>query len=132
MSIAKLRSTAKKVLNKAYSPYSKVRVGAALELKNGKIVTGCNVENASYGGTICAERVAIVKAVSEGNTQFKRIFIMSNMKTAFPPCGFCRQVLAEFGDPKMQVIYENLKGESHQYTLEELLPYSFNKAHLNK
>lgn len=130
MSIQKLRFAAKKALAKAYSPYSKVRVGAALELKNGKIITGCNVENASYGGTICAERVAVVKAISEGHKQFKRIFIMSNMKTAFPPCGFCRQVLAEFCDPEMPIVYENLKGETHEYTLAELLPHSFGKTHL--
>ena len=130
MSIGKLRSAAKKVLKKAYSPYSKVRVGAALELKNGKIVTGCNVENASYGGTVCAERVAVFKAISDGQNKFKRIFILSNMPDAFPPCGFCRQVLAEFCDSDMPVIYENLKGETYEYTLGELLPHSFGKEHL--
>lgn len=116
----------------AYSPYSKVKVGAALELANGKIVSGCNVENASYGGTVCAERIAIFKAISEGQNKFKRIFIVSNMKKAFPPCGFCRQVLAEFCPADMEVIYENLKGETHTYLLEELLPHSFNKKHMSK
>ena len=130
MSIAKLKTAAKKILKHAYSPYSKVRVGAAIELANGKIVSGCNIENASYGGTVCAERVAIWKALSEGHTKFKRIFIISNMKKAFPPCGFCRQVLVEFCPPDMEVIYENLKGEHHSYPLSELLPHTFSKKHL--
>lgn len=130
MSTQKLKASAKKVMKQAYSPYSKVQVGVALELKNGEIVCGCNIENASYGGTVCAERVAIWKALSDGHTKFKRIFIISNMKKAFPPCGFCRQVLAEFCPPDMEVIYENIDGESHTYTLNELLPHSFGKKHL--
>lgn len=130
MSITKLKTAAKKAMKQAYSPYSKVKVAAALELKNGQIVSGCNIENASYGGTVCAERVAIWKAISEGQKKFKRIFILSNMPIAFPPCGFCRQVLAEFCSPDMEVTYENLKGETHTYTLKELLPHSFSKKHL--
>jgi len=119
----KLIELAKNASNKAYAPYSKYNVGAALLTEDGKIFTGCNVENASYGLTICAERVAVFKAVSEGYKKFKAIAIFA--KGALPyPCGACRQVLAEFDDGEMDVIISN--GESiKKFKLKDLLPFSF-------
>ena len=93
----KLLATAKKAQRRAHAPYSKFHVGAALLTKSGKVYTGCNVENASYGLTICAERVALTKAVSEGHRQFKAIAVVAP-SASLSPCGACRQVLAEFGD----------------------------------
>ena len=106
----------------AYSPYSRYHVGAALLTKSGEIFTGCNVENSSYGATICAERTAFVKAVSEGSRDFAAIAVVSQDGEAWP-CGICRQVLFEFS-PQMLVITGN---EEHLdvVTLEELLPHGF-------
>lgn len=108
----------------AYAPYSKFKVGAALLTKNGKIFTGCNVECASYGGTNCAERTAIFKAVSEGEKHFEAIAIVLDPVNLGTPCGICRQVIYEFG-PKIKVIMANLNGEYEIKTIEELLPYAF-------
>lgn len=107
--------------NRAYSPYSKFKVGAAIITKQGKIFTGCNVENLSYGLTICAERVAVFKAVSEGYTDFEAIAISSSSGKPTFPCGACRQVLAEFNN-KMKVYLVN---DDNTYNLSDLLPYSF-------
>lgn len=121
---SKLIATAKAAQRRAHAPYSKFKVGAALLTKSGQIYTGCNVENASYGLTICAERVAITKAVSEGHRQFQAIAVVC--PSAKPtPCGACRQVLAEFGD--LEVICadsRNLK-RVQTYRLAELLPQAF-------
>ncbi|ORX55316.1 cytidine deaminase, partial [Piromyces finnis] len=114
----------------SYSPYSNFAVGAALLTKSGKIYTGCNVENASYGGAICAERTACVKAVSEGEKEFEAIAISSNSKDYIPPCGFCRQFLVEFGT-KLKVISTKKNGEYKINVLEELLPDSFGPHSLN-
>ena len=113
---------AREVLINSYSPYSKLKVGAALLTEDGKIFTGVNVENASYSLTVCAERVAIFKAVSEGFRNFKAIAITSN-RGRIMPCGACRQVLAEFS-PHIKVIVGDEK-EFKIYELEELLPHSF-------
>ena len=108
----------------AHAPYSKFRVGAALEDSAGKIHTGCNVENASYGLTICAERVAVVKAVSEGARQFRRIAVAADTDQLTPPCGACRQILWEFcGD--IEVILVNLSSASETLRLKELFPRPF-------
>lgn len=102
---------ANKMLSKAYIPYSKFPVGAALVTKEGKIYTGCNIENASYGLCNCAERTAIFKAVSEGERDFSYLVITGETDGPISPCGACRQVIAEFCDPKMPVLLTNVKGD---------------------
>ncbi|MBR5571459.1 MAG: cytidine deaminase [Oscillospiraceae bacterium] len=115
--------------NFAYVPYSRFPVGAALECSDGTVFTGCNVENAAYGSTICAERTAIVKAVSEGHRDFVRIAIAGNSEDFCVPCGSCRQVMMEFA-PEMEVICLNAAGESKAFALRELLPYGFDHTWL--
>lgn len=115
---------AKKAMQNAYAPYSHFKVGAALLDKNGTVFLGCNIENASYGATCCAERTAVFKAISEGVTTFEKIAIVSDSKKLTPPCGICRQVLLEFM-PEGAVILENEKGEIKTYTVKELLPVGF-------
>ena len=114
-------------LENAYAPYSHFRVGAALRCTDGSIYTGCNVENAAYGNTYCAERTALVKAVSEGKRSFETIAIVSEKSAPFP-CGACRQVLAEFlpesGDIDI-IVAKNTK-DYKIYKLSELLPMTFN------
>lgn len=113
----------------SYSPYSHFRVGAALLGKNGKVYRGCNIENASYTPTNCAERTAFFKAVSEGETEFLAIAVVGGTKQEAedfcPPCGVCRQVMAEFCGPQFPVLLENGRGEIREYTLSDLLPHSF-------
>lgn len=113
--------------NNAHAPYSNFKVGAALLCNNGKIYTGCNIENASYGSTVCAERVAVFKAVSDGEKYFSAIAIAGgDLSTGAPPCGSCRQVLAEFCDDSLTVLVVKDGGESFdEYTLGELLPSAF-------
>ncbi len=110
------------MLERSYSPYSHFPVGAALECEDGAVFTGCNIENASYGLTICAERTAAFKAVSEGHRKFKRIVIAGRCDDYCWPCGACRQVLYEFG-PNMEVICLNKNGEAARMSLQELLPH---------
>ena len=117
------------MLDMAYVPYSHFPVGAALECSDGTVFTGCNVENAAYGSTICAERTAIVKAVSEGHREFIRIAIAGKSKDFCVPCGSCRQVMMEFS-PEMEVICLNGAGESKTFALRELLPYGFDHTWL--
>ncbi len=112
----------------SYSPYSGFQVGAALEGKSGKVYTGCNVENAAYGPSNCAERTAFFKAVSEGEREFKRIAIVGGHEgesVAPTPCGVCRQVMAEFCEPSFEVIMAVSEDEYEVMTLGELLPRSF-------
>ncbi|MBJ3793405.1 cytidine deaminase, partial [Bacillus sp. OA1] len=116
---------ANKMLSKAYIPYSKFPVGAALVTKEGKIYTGCNIENASYGLCNCAERTAIFKAVSEGERDFSYLVITGETDGPISPCGACRQVIAEFCDPKMPVLLTNVKGDEKEVTVEQLLPGAF-------
>lgn len=127
----KLLKEAEEVLKKAYAPYSNYRVGAALLCKNGKIYTGCNVENASYGDTICAERVAVVKAVSEGEREFKAIVVVTEGERFAFPCGSCRQVLSEF-NPELPVMVATTVGMRRLTNLRELLPESFRGEFLKK
>jgi cytidine deaminase len=112
------------VMAHAHSPYSNVRVGAALRAEDGRIFTGCNVENASFGMTLCAERTAVVKAVSEGVRTFTALAIATSLDRALMPCGACRQVLHEFA-PTLRVIVLGANGERVQTTLAKLLPDAF-------
>ncbi len=115
---------AKEIRNNAYAPYSHFLVGAALVTKDGKIFTGCNIENASFGLTVCAERVAIFKAVSEGERDFDFLVVVTDTNPPASPCGACRQVIREFGKD-MEVVVANLKGDMIKKSLSELLPDSF-------
>lgn len=123
MEHALLIEKATEAMNLAYAPYSKFKVGAALQGKSGKIYTGCNVENSSFGATICAERVAFVKAVSEGETAFDAIGIVTSNKDFVYPCGVCRQFMSEFG-LQTKIILGNGK-ETKTQTLNNLLPEAF-------
>ena len=109
----------------AYAPYSKFRVGAALLTESGKLYTGINIENASFGATNCAERTAVFKAVSEGENRIKTVAIASDSQDYIFPCGICRQVLAEFGDKDMRIICSRPDGEFIVRRLEEILPSAF-------
>ena len=120
----------------AYAPYSGYRVGAALLTKSGKVYLGCNIENASYTPTVCAERVAVFKAVSEGEKEFAAIAVCGGNKEeiegGFPPCGVCRQVLREFCHPEELQVYLIEQGGAYKtVTLAELLPYGFGPDYMN-
>jgi len=111
----------------AYAPFSKFRVGAAIETEDGRIFTGCNVENATYGLTICAERVAVFKAISEGARKFRRIAVAADTEELTPPCGACRQILWEFlGDTELTLV--NLHGKSETFRLKDLFPRPFDAS----
>ncbi|MEO8073734.1 MAG: cytidine deaminase [Acidobacteriota bacterium] len=126
----KLIETAKRAREKAVAPYSNFKVGAALQTKSGKIFTGCNIENASYGLTMCAERVAIFKAVSEGEREFSNIAVVADTDELTPPCGPCRQIIWEFcGD--IPVTFANLKGKTETLQMKELLPRAFDGKFLD-
>ena len=113
----------------AHAPYSKFKVGAALEDETGRIHTGCNVENATYGLTVCAERVAVFKAVSEGAGKFRRIAVAADTDVLTPPCGACRQILWEFcGD--IEVILANPRGKTETLRLRDLFPRPFDASYL--
>ena len=114
----------------AHAPFSHFKVGAALLTENNEIVTGCNIENASYGLTMCAERVAIFKAISEGKKKFVKICVVADTDALTPPCGACRQIIWEFcGD--IEVLMENLQGESATFQMSELLPKAFDASFLD-
>ncbi len=113
----------------AFAPYSEFRVGAALEAEDGTIISGCNVESASYGLTMCAERVAIFKGVSEGHRRFKRVAVVTDTDLPTPPCGACRQLLWEFA-PDAEVVIANLNGTTKRYRVRELLPEAFDAGNL--
>jgi cytidine deaminase len=113
----------------AFAPYSKFQVGAAIEDSGGRIHTGCNIENATYGLTVCAERVAVFKAISEGARKFRRVVIAADTDVLTPPCGACRQILWEFcGD--VDIILVNLRGKTETYHLKELFPKPFDVSYL--
>ena len=114
----------------AYVPYSKFPVGAALLTADGKVYTGCNIENAGYSLTNCAERTAVFKAVSEGDKNFTALAVSADTAGPVSPCGACRQVLAEFCPPDMPVYLTNLKGDVQETTISELLPGAFSTEDL--
>jgi cytidine deaminase len=124
-----LISAAVEARRNAHAPYSKFQVGAAVEDSSGRIHTGCNIENATYGLTLCAERVAIFKAISEGARRFTRVAIVADTETLTPPCGACRQILWEFcGD--VEIVLANLQGKSETVRLATLFPRAFDASFL--
>lgn len=126
----KLIELAQVAKNNAYVPYSKFSVGAAVEVEDGEIFTGCNIENAAYGPSVCAERVAIFKAVSAGYREIKKIAIVAGDNMSFP-CGVCRQVLQEFGQ-KAEIIVAKDLDHFKVFSIEELLPYGFGPEDLEE
>jgi cytidine deaminase len=124
-----LVTAARAAFERAIADYSRFKVGAALETIHGEIITGCNVENASYGLTMCAERVAMFKALSEGHREFRRILVLADTNAPTPPCGACRQILWEFaGD--IEVLLANLSGVHARHQLSVLLPAAFDARFL--
>ncbi len=122
--IKTLFDAAVKVRENSYSPYSNFKVGAVLECESGKIYTGTNVENASFGATVCAERIAIFKAISDGERKFKRIVLVADTEKPPSPCGVCRQVMSEFNS-ELEIYMCNLKGDCKKVTLLEIFPEQF-------
>lgn len=130
--IAKMIDLAREAREKAYCPYSGFHVGACLKAQSGAYYLGCNIENAGYSPTICAERTAVFKAVYEGERDFEALAIISDSETNTTPCGVCRQVLAEFCDAEMPIILANARGDFRVVSLGELLPLAFTKEDLGK
>ncbi len=124
MSASDLVAAARAAREHAHAPFSQFKVGAALETADGSVITGCNVENATYGLTMCAERVAMFKAISEGHRQFTRVAVVADTDAPTPPCGSCRQILWEFGGD-LEVIMANTRRETGRWRLKDLLPLPF-------
>ncbi len=129
--LPELIAKARQAKNRAYAPYSKFRVGAALETATGRVYLGCNIENSSYGLTMCAERTAIFKAISEGERSFTGIAVVADDPDFTPPCGACRQVLFDLAG-NIDVILVNGKGKRLVKKLKELLPFAFDSKQLSK
>ncbi len=132
MNIEHLINEAKEARNMAYTPYSKFNVGAALLTKDGKVYKGCNIENASYSMTNCAERTAMFKAISEGDKDFVAIAVIADTKRPVSPCGACRQVISELCPKDMKVILTNLQGDIQELNVEDLLPGAFSAEDLDE
>jgi cytidine deaminase len=124
MSETDLLTAARRARENAVAPFSKFQVGAALRTADGHVVTGCNVENATYGLTVCAERVALFKALSEGHRRFTHIAVVADTAEPTPPCGACRQLLWEFGGD-LEVVLGNLQRETARHRLADLFPHPF-------
>ncbi|ALC81662.1 MULTISPECIES: cytidine deaminase [Bacillus] len=122
---------AEKARQFAYVPYSKFKVGAAILTNDGKVYRGCNIENAAYGVCNCAERTALFKAYSEGDTSFQMLAVIADTARPVPPCGACRQVISELCPPDMKVVLANLNGDRSEMTVQELLPGAFSQGDLN-
>lgn len=122
-----LISTAIKAREHAYAPYSQFPVGAALVDEHGRIFSGCNVENVSFGAACCAERTAVFKAVSEGSRQIRRLAVVCGKDDYCLPCGICRQVMSEFAAADFVLLAANPRGEFKSYSLDQLLPHAFKK-----
>ena len=136
MGIAKMKHSDQELIDEAtavrehaYAPFSDFRVGSALETDDGEVISGCNVESASYGLTVCAERVAIWKAISQGKRKIKHIAVVADTEELTPPCGVCRQIIWEFGGD-IPVILANLKGKVEVVQMRELLPRAFDTKFL--
>jgi cytidine deaminase len=124
-----LIEAAREVRKRAHAPYSNFKVGAAIEDENGRVFTGCNVENASYGLSMCAERAAVLKAISEGAGKLKRIAVVADTETLTPPCGACRQILWEFcGDAELTMA--NLSDKQETVSVEQIFPRPFDASFL--
>lgn len=126
--LKELIEAARSARQRAYAPYSGFQVGAAVETADGMIYSGCNVENSSYGLTICAERTALAKAVSDGERRFSRIVVIADTRIPVPPCGACRQVIFELCGKDVQVVMANLDGQALTMSISELLPLPFDKS----
>ncbi len=122
---------ARRARDNAHAEFSHFKVGAALETADGQVVTGCNIENATYGLTLCAERVAMFKALSEGHRRFTRVAVVADTQAPTPPCGACRQILWEFGGD-LEVLLANLTDQKGRYRLRDLLPLPFDARLLNE
>jgi cytidine deaminase len=121
---------ARQVRERAHAPFSKFKVGAVVECRDGSVFTGCNVENSSYGLSLCAERVAIFKAISEGAHDFVRIAVIADTHEPVRPCGACRQVISDLFDSEAEIIMANLRGQVETKTVRELLPAPFDRSFL--
>jgi cytidine deaminase len=130
MSDDELIDMAKNARRWAHAPYSNFSVGAALLSADGRVFTGCNVENSTYGLSMCAERVAIFKAVSEGTSEIARIAVVTDHEHIAPPCGCCRQMIWEFSSGDTEVVLANLSGDVRRYRITELLPEAFDERYL--
>ena len=130
ISIDEMIDLAKAARHFAHAPYSNFSVGAALLSSDGRVFTGCNVENSTYGLSMCAERVAIFKAISEGATDIARVVVVTDHEHIAPPCGCCRQMIWEFSTDDTEVILSNLSGDVRTYQISELLPEAFDARYL--
>lgn len=128
--VEQLRKNAIDASLKAYSPYSKAQVGCALTTADNTIYSGCNVENSSYGATICAERVAILKAVSDGHQEISKIYIYS--EEGWPPCGMCRQVISEFASNDLIIFIGDKAGNEKKMSFKDIMPLAFTPDKLDK
>ncbi|MGI8960496.1 MAG: cytidine deaminase [Bryobacteraceae bacterium] len=125
----RLIEAAREVRERAHAPYSGFKVGAAIEDENGRVFAGCNVENATYGLSVCAERAAVLKAISEGAAKLKRVAVIADTDTLTPPCGACRQILWEFcGD--VEITLANLTGKQETVSMKQIFPRPFDASFL--
>ena len=130
ISVDEMIDLAKEARHWAHAPYSNFSVGAALLSSDGRVFTGCNVENSTYGLSMCAERVAIFKAISEGATEISRVVVVTDHESIAPPCGCCRQMIWEFSSSNTEVVLANLSGDVRSYQITELLPEAFDESYL--
>ena len=126
----KLRDLAIETSENSHSPYSNVKVGSAILTTSGEVFSGCNIENSSFGGTVCAERVAIFKAVSEGHNKIQELYVYTD--AGWPPCGICRQVISEFASPETKIIIGDKDGNENSMPFKDLLPLAFTPDKLGK
>ncbi|HUB06479.1 MAG TPA: cytidine deaminase [Myxococcales bacterium] len=128
--LEELVESAARIREHAYAPYSRFKVGAAVLASSGRIFTGCNVENCSYGLALCAERAAVAAAVAAGETRLEAAAVVTGSEEPSPPCGMCLQTLAEFGSPESPVVLVNLRGVRRRLALRDLMPHAFARSYL--
>ncbi len=128
--LEELVESAARIREHAYAPYSRFKVGAAVLASSGRIFTGCNVENCSYGLALCAERGAVAAAVAAGETRIEAAAVVTGSEEPSPPCGMCLQTLAEFGSPDAPVVLVNLRGVRRRLALRDLMPHAFARSYL--